>query len=167
MKSIKVQKLTRENFHKFGSFANFIDPLSEPATGPKDAVLAFFRDMLQVDLGGAVPSFSTCRIMPRPMVITDAEYHNFTSEAAMPLDQDAIFWCAPANASQEFPADDVEAFLVPKGTMIMLRPGVWHHAGIATEDKPLNVMIVLPERAYLNDIYCIPVKEEQQIAIEF
>ena len=126
MKSIKVQKLTRENFHKFGSFANFIDPLSEPATGPKDAVLAFFRDMLQVDLGGAVPSFSTCRIMPRPMVITDAEYLNFTSEAAMPLDQDAIFWCAPANASQEFPADDVEAFLVPKGTMIMLRPGVWH-----------------------------------------
>ena len=78
MKTIKVQKLTRENFHKFGDFVTLIDPLNEPATGPKDAWCAFFRDMVQLDLGGAVPSFSTCRIQPRKFVVDEAEFHNHT-----------------------------------------------------------------------------------------
>ena len=167
MKTVKIQKLTRENFHKYGTYAALIDPLDQVATGPKDAPLAFFRDMLQEDFGGAVPSFSTCRIMPRPLVVTDAEFHNFTGEVAMPLDQDAIVWLAPATASDQFPADEVEAFLVPKGTMISIRPGVWHHGAYATENKPLNVMIVLPERAYLNDCCCMSVAADQQIALEF
>ena len=167
MKTIKVQKLSRDAFHKFGDYAMLIDPLTEEATGPKDAVCAFFRDMLPVDLGGAVPSFSTCRILPRKMEVTDAEYHDYTCEAAMPLDQDAICWFAPATASKDFPADEVEAFLIPRGTMVVVHPGVWHHAAFATEDKPLNMMIVLPERAYINDVYCAPVPADQQVAIEF
>ena len=166
MKTIKVQKLSRDAFHKFGDYAMLIDPLNEEATGPKDAECAFFRDMLPVDLGGAVPSFSTCRILPRKMVVTDAEYHDYTCEAAMPLDQDAVFWCAPATAGSDFPADKVEAFLIPKGTIIKLRPGVWHHAAFATEDRALNVMIVLPERAYLNDIWCVSVPADQQVTVE-
>ena len=166
MKTVKVQKRTREAFHKYGDYAQLIDPMSEPATGPKDAVCAFFRDMLPLDLGGAVPSFSTCRILPRPMVVTDAEFHNYTCEAAMPLDQDAVFWVAPASAASELDADEVEAFLVPQGTIIKLRPGVWHHAAFATENKPLNVMIVLPERAYLNDIWCVSVPADQQVTVE-
>lgn len=165
MKTIKVQKLTREAFHKFGDYANLIDPLDQCATGPKDATLAFFRDMLPVDLGGAMPSFSTCRIMPRAMKIDAAEFHNHTCEAAMPLDQDAIIWVAPAGAGKELPADEVEAFYVPQGTIVKLQPGVWHHALFATEDRPLNVMIVLPERAYCNDIYCIEVPAEEQIEV--
>jgi len=167
MKTIKVQKLTRENFHKFGDFVTLIDPLNEPATGPKDAWCAFFRDMVQLDLGGAVPSFSTCRIQPRKFVVDEAEFHNHTGEGAMPLDQDAICWFAPATASKDFPADEVEAFLIPRGTMVVVHPGVWHHAAFATEDKPLNMMIVLPERAYINDVYCAPVPADQQVAIEF
>lgn len=167
MKTIKVQKLTREAFHKFGDYATLIDPMTEPATGPKDGILAFFRDMLPVDFGGSVPCFSTCRIQMRDMVVTDAEIHDHTCEAAMPLDQDAVVWVAPATAGKKFPADEVEAFLVPKGTIIKLRPGVWHHGAFATENKPLNVMIVLPERCYDLDCYCIPVPAEQQVKVEF
>ena len=165
MKTVKVQKLTREAFHKFGDYANLIDPLDQCATGPKDATLAFFRDMLPVDLGGAMPSFSTCRIMPRPMKIDAAEFHNHTCEAAMPLDQDAIIWVAPAGAGKDLPVDEVEAFYVPQGTIVKLQPGVWHHALFATEDRPLNVMIVLPERAYCNDIYCIEVAENDLLEV--
>ena len=167
MKQIKIQKLTRENFHKFGSYAMLIDPLDSPATGPKDAPIAFFRDMVQQDLGGAVPSFSTCRMQYRPMVVADAEYHNYTSEVAMPLDQDAVVWCAPAGAGDELPLDDVEAFLVPKGCVLMLRPGVWHHAAFAVEQRPLNVMIVLPERAYATDCCCFSLPAEKQFELIF
>ena len=167
MKQIKIQKLTRENFHKFGSYAMLIDPLDSPATGPKDAPIAFFRDMVQQDLGGAVPSFSTCRMQYRPMVVADAEYHNYTSEVAMPLDQDAVVWCAPAGAGDELPLDDVEAFLVPEGCVLMLRPGVWHHAAFAVEQRPLNVMIVLPERAYATDCCCFSLPAEKQFELIF
>ena len=37
MRKIKVQKLTHENFHRYGTFAPLIDPLAEEAAGPKDA----------------------------------------------------------------------------------------------------------------------------------
>lgn len=167
MKKIKIQQLTRENFHKFGSYAMLIDPLDSPATGAKDAPIAFFRDMLQQDLGGAVPSFSTCRMQYRQMVVADAEYHNYTCEVSMPLDQDAVVWCAPAGATDELPLDEVEAFLVPKGCMLMLRPGVWHHAAFATEERPLNVMIVLPERAYATDCCCFSLPAEKQFELVF
>ena len=167
MKTVKIKQLSREAFYKYGSYAMLIDPLNEPATGPKDAGCVFFRDMVQQDLGGEPPSYSTCRIQYRPMVITDAEFHNHTCEVAMPLDQDAVFWVAPAGVGETLPVDDVEAFLIPKGCVISLRPGVWHHAAFATEERPVNVMIVLPERAYLNDIFCINVPAEEQIKLEF
>ena len=37
MKTVKVQTLTRDAFHKFGDYAHLIDPLDQCATGPKDA----------------------------------------------------------------------------------------------------------------------------------
>ena len=37
MRKIKVQKLTHENFRRYGTFAPLIDPLAEEAAGPKDA----------------------------------------------------------------------------------------------------------------------------------
>ena len=165
MKTVKVQPLSREAFHKFGDYANLIAPLDQCATGPKDGVIAFFRDMLPVDLQGAAPTFSTCRICPRPMIVTDAEYHDHTCEAAMPLDQDAIIWVAPAGAGKTLPVDEVEAFYVPQGTIVKLNPGVWHHALFATENRPLNAMIVLPERTYNNDCCCVAVDAEDQIEV--
>lgn len=167
MKTIKIQQLSRENFNKFGSYAMMIDPMDALATGPKDAPIAFFRDMLQQDTGGTAPSFSTCRIQNRPLIVEDAEYHNYTCEVAMPMDQDAILWFAPATASDDFPVDQVEAFLVPKGCIVMIRPGVWHHAAFATENRPLNTLIVLPERTYVNDCIGVVLSEDKKFAMEF
>ena len=167
MKQVKIQQLSRENFHKFGSYAMQIDPMDSPATGPKDAPIAFFRDMLQQDLGGVVPSFSTCRMQYRPMIVTDAEFHDYTSEVSMPLDQDCVVWCAPAGAGKDCPVDEIEAFFVPKGCMLMLRPGVWHHAAYAVENRALNVMIVLPERAYATDCYCVSLDADKQVELVF
>lgn len=166
MRKIKVQKLTHENFHRYGTFAPLIDPLSEEAAGPKDAESVFFRDLLQQDLGGGIPSYSTCRVLPRPFVITDAEYHNHTCEVAIPLDGDAVLWFAPATPDKEFPADRAEAFFVPRGTVVSVRPGVWHHAAYSLNDKPLNVLIVLPERTYATDAFSIPLPPENRVEIE-
>lgn len=167
MKKIKVQKLTYEAFHKFGTFSPLIDPLAEEAAGPKDAGCVFFRDLLQQDMDGKTPSYSTCRVLPRPMVITDAEFHHHTCEVAVPLDGDAVLWFAPASPDKTFPADKVEAFYVPQGCTVNCRPGVWHHAAYSVNQKPVNVLIVLPERTYANDAYSIPLAAKEQIELEF
>ncbi len=165
MKTVKVQTLTRDAFRRYGSYAPLIDPMEEEAAGPKDAETVFFRDLLQQDLDGGAPSYSTCRVLPRPMQITEVEFHDHTCEVAIPLDGDAILWFAPATPGKTFPADKVEAFYVPQGYVVSVRPGVWHHAAYAVKDKPLNVLIVLPERTYVNDAYCASLPKDEQIRI--
>ena len=165
MKKIKVQKLTYEAFHKFGTYSMVIDPFREEAAGPKDADCVFFRDLLQQDLGCSTASFSTCRVVPRPLIITDAEFHNHTCETAIPLDGDAILWFAPASADKIFPVDKVEAFYIPRGCAVNCRPGVWHHAPYAVNGKPVNVLVVLPERTYARDTFCIALPDKERIEL--
>ena len=167
MKKIKVQKLCRETFHKFGTYSMLIDPFTEEAAGPKEAGSVFFRDILQQDLGGKAASYSTCRVLPRRLEITDAEFHNHTCETAIPLDGDAILWFAPASAGRKFPADKAEAFYVPQGCAVVCRPGVWHHAPYAMNQKPVNVLVVLPERTYANDTYSVTLSDEERVELEF
>ena len=165
MKKIKVQKLSYETFHKFGTYSMVIDPLAEEAAGPKDADCVFFRDLLQQDLGGNAASFSTCRVVPRPLIVTDAEFHDHTCETAIPLDGDAILWFAPASADKIFPVDKVEAFYIPRGCAVNCRPGVWHHAPYAVNGSPVNMLVVLPERTYARDTFCIALPDKERIEL--
>ncbi|MCQ2352278.1 MAG: ureidoglycolate lyase [Victivallaceae bacterium] len=166
MKSVKVQKLSVEKFAKYGSFAALINPDAE-TTGSKDASIVFYRDMVQQELFGRNPSFSTCRMKPRPMVIDAGEYHNHTCEVSMPLNADALVWVAPADCSKNVPVDKIEVFLVPRGTILSIRPGVWHHAAFAIDNQPLDVMIVLPERAYVNDCVGVAIPKADQRKIQY
>lgn len=163
MKTVKVQQLSREKFSRYGTYANMINPVAD-ATGAKDAEIVFYRDMVQQTLSDS-PSFSTCFMRPREMKITVGEYHDFTCEVSMPLDNDALVWVAPAGAVKEVPVDDIEVFYVPKGTMLSLRPGVWHHAAFSVNDKNLNVLIVLPERCYATDCFVAEIPEDKQLEI--
>ena len=156
MRTIQVRKLSFEAFQKYGTFTPLLDPFAAEAAGPKDASAVFFRDMLQQDLGGKEASYSVCRVLKRPLLITDAEFHDFTCETAIPLDADAILWFAPATPGRDFPADKVEAFYVPRGVAVNCRPGVWHHAPYAVNTESLNVLVILPERTYARDTFCTP-----------
>ncbi len=163
MKTVKVQPLSIEKFHRYGSYAQMINPVTD-ATGPKDAPIVFFRDMVQADICDT--AFSVCRMEPRELIIDIGEFHNHTCEVAMPIDNDALVWVAPAGAGGEVPVDQVEVFFVPKGTLFKVHPGVWHHAAFSANDKPVNVMIVLPERAYVNDCIGVPIPAAEQLRIE-
>lgn len=167
MKTVTVQPLSVEKFHRYGSYAALIDPCAD-ATGPKDAPIVFFRDMVQQELFGANPSFSTCRMTARPLVIDAGEYHDHACEVSMPLDNDALVWVAAAGAEKDrVPVERIEVFYVPKGTLLMLRPGVWHHAAFSVNQKPVNVMIVLPEREYMTDCVGVQIPKSEQVRIRF
>jgi ureidoglycolate lyase len=164
MRTVKIEALSVEGFLPFGFYAQQINPKAEAIGAPP---VEFFRDMVQLDLGGAaIASFSTCRVEKRAPIIDVAEYHSVTGEGILPLDADALIHVAPATPNgNEPPLDKFRVFRIPKGTMVALRPGVWHHAPFTLNDAPANVLIVLPERTYANDCYVVPLAEADQIKI--
>ena len=165
MRTTKVRELSVEEFQPYGTYAALIDPGSEKIGSPP---VEFFRDMVQQDLAGAsAASFSACRVEKRPLVVDVAEYHTRAAEGILPIDNDVLLHVAPATPPDDgVPLDKIVVYRVPKGTMVVLRPGVWHHAAFTANDQPANVLIVLPERTYANDCEVFELKEEDRIQIE-
>jgi ureidoglycolate lyase len=156
MKQITYKSLSPEGFAKYGSYANMINPVG-PRLGAEP--IEFFRDMVQSQLGNVpVASFGVCRVVKRPFVMDVSEYHDTCCEVVLPLDGDVLMHVAPAVPEKEFPFEQAEVFLVPRGTLCCLRPGVWHHAPYAFHTEVVNCLVTLPERTYMNDckVYSFP-----------
>jgi len=164
MKTVKIEELSVEKFLPFGSYAQHVNPKAEKIGAPP---VEFFRDMVQLDLGGAaIVSFSTCRVEKREPIIDVTEYHTATGEGILPLDNDILIHVGPATPpGSPLPLDKIRVFRVPKGTMVILHPGVWHHAPFTINDAPTNVLIVLPVRTYANDCKVFPLAEAERIRI--
>ena len=164
MRTIQVKELQVEAFMPFGFYANMIDPDTEKIGAPP---IEFFRDMLQQELGNTGrASFSTCRVEPRELIIDATEYHSTAGEGILPLDNDVLMHVGPATpADGQVPLDKIAVFRVPQGTMVVLRPGVWHHGAFTTNGKPANMLIVLPERLYANDCQVVELEVQDQIKI--
>ncbi len=165
MRSVTVEDLSAQAFLPFGFFARLVDPDGERLGAPP---VEFFRDLVQQNLGDAgVVSFSTCRVEKREYVVKVSEYHNKTGEGILPLDNDILIHVAPATPpGAPLPAEKIRVFRVPRGTMVTLRPGVWHHAPWTTNDRPASVLVVLPERTYANDCIAVRHSEQELIKIE-
>jgi ureidoglycolate lyase len=165
MRKTKIRELTVEGFLPYGTYANLINPVSEKLGSPP---IEFFRDMAQQDLGKTgSASFSTCRVEKREMVIDATEYHTQTAEGVLPIDNDILIHVAPATPPDGIvPIDKIVVFRIPKGVMVVIRPGVWHHAPFTAGDTPANVLIVLPERAYANDCRVFQLEKDDRIRIE-
>ena len=160
---LKVKEITLESFSKYGTFANMIDP---DACKIGNEPVEFYRDMLTLDSGRpGSTAFSICRVIKRPLTIDFIEYHSFAGEGVLPLDGDILLSVAPATGNGDVPYNEIEVFLVPKGTMVTIRPGVWHCAPFAQKAHCVNVLIVLPERTYANDCIVVTITEGKCIGI--
>lgn len=160
----KVQELSPEAFSKYGTFSDLLRP-----AGVKigETPIEFFRDALPFSLNDQTPpSISVCRIGRRPNVIDISEFHGRTSEINMPLDADMLMHVAPASAENKLDPDQVEVFRVPKGTAVMIYPGVWHHAAFTVDTEEVLVLVVLPQRTYANDSFVYEIPRKDQIEIE-
>jgi ureidoglycolate lyase len=158
-----VQELTLENFSKYGSFANMINPKALKI-GKKP--IEFFRDMVLLDLATSThASFSVCRVEKRSFIVDVTEFHSTCGEGILPLDADVLIHVGLATPQGEIPLEQIEIFRVPQGTLVSLRPGIWHHAPFAYQAEYANVLIVLPERTYANDCTVQEIPEGEQIEI--
>jgi ureidoglycolate lyase len=164
MKTIPIEKLSLESFQEFGGFRDLLNPASEKLGEPP---IEFFRDMLQQMLGQSqIASYSNCRIGPRDPVIDVSECHSFTAEMLLPLDADVLMHFAPASVPDAgFPGDKARVFLVPKGTMVVIKPGTWHHGPFSLRSETANILVALPERTYINDTRTIALEGEDRLKI--
>lgn len=163
MREITAQALSLEKFAPYGAFADMTAPSGEKFGA---SPIAFYRDMVQLPLGQATSaSLSIVQTAARDMVVDVSEYHTNVGEGILPLDEDIIIHVAPATDTDTPPAGRIEAFIVPKGTLVVLRPGVWHHAPFTVSGKTANTLIILPERTYANDCIVRPLSPDNQVKI--
>ena len=167
MRKTGIKRLTKENFEQYGSYASILEPTGE-FFGEEPVV--FYRDMVQQSLGFATSaSYSACVVEQRPWVITNSEVHDYCHETILCLDGDYLIHVAPATAEKKIPADRIEVFLVPKGTLVNVKAGVWHQAGFPYQCDRVHILCVLPERTYQRDCYCfdLPKKDQIEVSTEF
>jgi ureidoglycolate lyase len=168
MRELRYQRLDPAAFARYGSYADMVEPDSGGRGTPRLGAppIEFFRDLVQSGIGGdTTVSFGVCRVMRRPPVIDASEYHDGSCEAIMPIDGDVLVHVAPAVPGDRFPAEQAEVFLVPKGTMVVLRPGVWHHGPFALRSERVSCLVALPERLYARDCHGVTVPEEDRIRV--
>jgi ureidoglycolate hydrolase len=163
MREIGTRRLTKESFEKYGSYAGVLEPSGE-FFGEEPVV--FYRDMIQQSLGSATQaSYSACVVSQREKIITNAEVHDHCHETILCLDGDYLMHVAPATFEKEIPCDKIEVFLIPKGTLVNVKAGVWHQAGFPYQCDRVHILCVLPERTYQSDCTCLKIPEENQIAV--
>ncbi len=162
MKTIKAVPITHENFRPYGAFAGMLDPKGN--CFPGDAT--FYPDQVELNVQGGKPvTFSPLTVKkPERMIVTQAEYHNYTAEGVFVIDDDAVIHVAPPSNHTIVP-ELTEAFIVPKGTLVKLNTGVWHLAALPVHNDLLHVMIILPERVYANDCTVCQYPEDRQVEI--
>lgn len=162
MFSVTVKALSADAFRRYGTFASMVSPDGDVLA---HGVTEFYRDLLPLPLAAPFPAASVTKISERPPFAEKWEYHTATGEAFMPLDGDAVACFIPAGRGQQPDVSMAEAFLIPQGTMVCIRPGVWHQAPFACGPCVHN-LVLLPERTYANDCTVVQMAEDSFLEIK-
>jgi ureidoglycolate lyase len=159
MRKIKAQLISKENFSPYGTFSAMIEPSG-------NHLGSFYHDRVMFPVSGNVPFAFSALVSEKPekMIITAAEYHNYTGEGVLPLDDDVVIHVAPP--SNKPVPELTEAFIVPRGTFVHLNTGVWHMAALPIHKDKVHVLIALPERTYFNDCTVVEYSPEEQFEIQ-
>ncbi len=158
MRKIKAQPISKENFAAYGEYTSIIKPSG-------NSLGNFYADQVMMPVSGNMPVAFSPLICHKedPIVITTAEYHNTTAECLICLDDDVVLHVAPP--SKEPVPQLTEAFIVPRGTLVKLNTGVWHLSALPINQETAHVLIILPERTYVNDCIVIEYPEDEHFEI--
>ena len=164
MRRIPARPLTENAFRVYGSCADLMRPENSVSNGQAKK---FFRELCILGLGRETnAAFSTLKVRKVPPIVEATEFHAACGEGLFVVDGDVVMHVGPPTANRTPPLDDFEAFVVPAGTFVSLRPGVWHYEPFALTNDVVCVIIVLPERTYANDTCFVELSSEDRIEIE-
>ena len=160
---MECSALTKEIFAPFGSFTPLVPPEGTPLL--EDACIKFWPECGVLDLGpngNNQAAFGICRVEYRTREVDASEFHTSTGEAILPLDGNIYIHVGPPTVDEVVPIDKIKFFLIPRFTLVVLNPGVWHHAPFTYTTEPVNTLTVLPRRTYVND--CIVKKLKKPLS---
>ncbi len=158
MKKIRAKKLSNDDFKEFGTFYNLSNPQGYNLGD-------FFPDHLDVaNTTNMSYGFSSLIVYKKEnMIVDEVEYHNQCSEVLLPLDTDIVIHVAPPSNTMNI--EEVQAFIVPKGTIVKLNIGVTHLCPFSIEKAKGHVMVALPQRTYKNDCVMVSLNENEKFEI--
>ncbi|MBQ1377683.1 MAG: hypothetical protein IIY77_06905 [Lachnospiraceae bacterium] len=145
MFELTPKKLTVEDFKPYGEFRDLLGVSEAPG---------FFPDLIQLNFGTTtLPSIDVCRVKKADEnIIRFVEYHSYTCEGLIPLDGDVVIYVGkPARGFKAPTGEDLEAYILPKGTFVRFKPGVLHGTQYPIDKEFVNLICMLPERTYAND----------------
>ncbi len=142
MKTIQVQKLTKEAFAPFGEV---LTTEGREAGGNPATHLWYPQAVVIPD----PTSINLMRVIPHAFVLKEFEAHDHTTENLIAMDGDLIVGMAPAG---ELKAENVTAFYIPCGLGISLKPSVWHAVPFAVGKEVMSVCIFKNNTSH-EDIY--------------
>ncbi|MCL2056654.1 MAG: hypothetical protein FWH02_05480 [Oscillospiraceae bacterium] len=163
MIQIKAKPLCNESFRKYGVFQNLLDNESMA----KNSVIpaGFFPDLIQLNFGTTtLPSVCCCHITKKDKnIVGFMEAHQYTCEGLLPLDADVIIFVGTLGRGG-FSAENLEAFIVPKGTFVKLNPLIVHGSQYCLDTQEAHILCMLPERTYKNDMIAHLVERDEDKA---
>lgn len=161
MRKIKARLISSDEFTPFGMYYNMIHPEGYAFCGE---IHKFYPDRIRAD--------SCCRLglssiqikKTGEMIIATVECHTTTWEMILPLNDDMVIHVTPASGTE--PAiEHTKAFIVPKGTAVILYAAIWHFAPLPLNESELSVMVISRECTYINDCNVVNLAEEQRFEI--
>ena len=136
MREIQVQKLTKDNFGKYGEF---LDLLDESELKKKSIFQeGFFADVVALEFNqGNQPTISVCHVKKQSEnIISFLEAHQYACEGLLPLDGDVIIFVGIMDSD------------------------------FRTEDKEdVHIVCMLPGRTFKNDMLSRRLETGEQIRI--
>ncbi|MGO5052951.1 ureidoglycolate lyase [Lachnospiraceae bacterium LCP25S3_G4] len=159
MRTIEAKKLTKETFEPYGSYYDLMNPSG-------NTFGEFFPDHVIFPVSGQVPMTCSALQVPRreSMVVTSSEYHDKTGEGMICMDSDVVIHVAVPSVDPV--PEKIEAFYIPRGTVVYLNIGVWHLAPFPVDAMVAHMMILLPQRTYKNDCVVVEYDEKDQVEIK-
>lgn len=153
---IKPQPLSEGAFAPFGHFTNIYAHTNDAAA------IHYAGDTIVFSLGEKT-ALGVCTIGPQKIVMAQMERHLHTEEGWIVLDNDCVAALgtpvADANAAQ------YQAFVIPKGTALSLKQGVWHLAPFPANDAYAHVLALLPPGTPAQDLELVELRETIEIAL--
>jgi ureidoglycolate hydrolase len=161
MRTIQAQPLDKASFAPFGQYYEMSAPEGHALCG---ALHAFYPDRLSVSSAEPVGFSPLVVKKPERMIIDAVELHTHSWELLLPLNDDAVIHVSPPSGMAPEPSM-TKAFIVPKGTLVMLDRAVWHLAPLPVHEEKLYAMVALNQCTYLNDCAVVQLSPDDQMEI--
>ena len=138
--NIKPKKITKENFAKFG---DVISTENVRSIDINNGYAKRFDNLANIDTsknnGNAIISIFKAFKRSFPMNIDMMEKHPLGSQTFIPM-KETIFITFVAPGEEKPEINKIESFIIPKGSGINYKPGIWHFPLISTEN--MNFLVV-------------------------